>query len=48
MLPKVIVYNAVSLEGRITGFNADSELYYELASKLGVDAVLMGSETVLY
>jgi 2,5-diamino-6-(ribosylamino)-4(3H)-pyrimidinone 5'-phosphate reductase len=47
MLPKVIVYNAVSLDGRTTGFNADSELYYELASKLNVDAVLMGSETVL-
>lgn len=47
MLPKVIIYNAVSLDGRTTGFNADSELYYELASKLGVDAVLMGSETVL-
>lgn len=47
MLPKVIIYNAVSLDGRTTGFNADSELYYELASRLKVDAVLMGSETVL-
>ena len=47
MLPKVIIYNAVSLDGRTTGFNADLELYYELASKLKVDAVLMGSETVL-
>jgi len=47
MLPWVILYNAMSLDGRITGFDADVELYYELASKLDVDAVLMGSNTVL-
>ena len=47
MLPWVILYNAVSLDGRISGFNADTELYYELAGKLGVEAVLMGSKTVL-
>ena len=41
------LYNAVSLDGRITGFDADVELYYELAAKLGVEAVLMGSNTVL-
>lgn len=38
MLPWVIMYNSVSLDGRITGFNADSDLYYELASKLDFDA----------
>ena len=47
MLPHVILYNAVSLDGRITGFNADIELYYELASKWDIDAVLMGSNTIL-
>lgn len=47
MLPYVILYNAVSLDGCITGFNADIELYYELASKWDVNAVLMGSNTVL-
>lgn len=47
MLPWVIIYNAVSLDGRITGFDADVELYYELASGWDVDAVLMGSNTVL-
>lgn len=47
MLPHVILYNAVSLDGRITGFNADVELYYELASKWDIDAVLMGSNTIL-
>lgn len=47
MLPYVILYNAISLDGRITGFNADVELYYELASKWDIDAVLMGNNTVL-
>lgn len=47
MIPYIILYNAVSLDGRITGFNADVELYYELASKWDINAVLMGSNTVL-
>jgi 2,5-diamino-6-(ribosylamino)-4(3H)-pyrimidinone 5'-phosphate reductase len=47
MLPYVILYNAVSLDGRITDFDADVELYYELASKWDVDAVLAGSDTIL-
>jgi len=46
MLPWVIMCNVVSLDGRITGFNADSD-FYELASKLDFDAVLMGSNTLL-
>jgi len=47
MLPKVIIYNIVSLDGRIDGFNADTELYYQQSSKWDVDAVLMGSNSVL-
>ncbi|MDO5835456.1 MAG: RibD family protein [Methanobacterium sp.] len=47
MIPLIILYNAVSLDGRITGFDADVELYYDLASKWDVNAVLMGSNTVL-
>ncbi len=47
MMPHVILYNATSLDGRITGFNADIELYYEIASKWDIDAVLMGSNTIL-
>ncbi len=47
MLPKIILYNAISLDGRIKGFNADMELYYEIASKWSINAVLMGSNTVL-
>jgi 2,5-diamino-6-(ribosylamino)-4(3H)-pyrimidinone 5'-phosphate reductase len=47
MLPKVIIFNSLSLDGRIDGFNADLELYYELASKCEVEAILMDSDTVL-
>lgn len=47
MLPWVIIFNIISLDGRITGFDTDPDLYYELASKLDVDAVLMGSKTLL-
>ncbi len=47
MLPKVIMYNVVSLDGRINGFEADMELYYQVASKWDIDAVLMGSNSVL-
>jgi len=32
MLPKVILHNAVSLDGRIDGFPIDLFQYYELAA----------------
>ena len=47
MLPKVIIYNYISLDGRINGYNVDTELYYKLSSQWNLDAVLMGSDTVL-
>ena len=47
MLPKVIIYNYISLDGRINGFNVDTELYYKIPSQWNLDAVLMGSNTVL-
>ncbi len=47
MRPWVIMYNAVSLDGRITAFDADVPLYYERAAAWDTGAVLMGSETVL-
>ena len=47
MLPKVILHTATSLDGRITNFPADLELYYSLAAQWNPDAVLFGSETVL-
>lgn len=47
MLPKVILHTATSLDGRITNFPADLELYYGLAAQWNPDAILFGSETVL-
>ncbi len=47
MVPDVILHTATSLDGRITGFPADLELYYGLAAQWNPDAILFGSETVL-
>jgi len=47
MLPKVILHTAVSLDGRITNFPADLDLYYSIAARWNPDAILFGSETVL-
>ena len=47
MLPKVIIFDNISLDGRIDGFNIDTELYYQLASEWSLDAVLMSSKTLL-
>ena len=47
MVPKVILHNAVSLDGRITNFPADLETYYALAARWNPDAIIFGSETVL-
>jgi len=47
MVPKVILHTATSLDGRITGFPADLDLYYTLAAQWNPDAILFGSETVL-
>lgn len=47
MLPRVIIHTATSLDGRITNFPADLELYYGLAAQWNPDAILFGSETVL-
>jgi 2,5-diamino-6-(ribosylamino)-4(3H)-pyrimidinone 5'-phosphate reductase len=46
MLPRVILHNAVSADGRIDWFTPDIGLYYDLASRWPVDAVLAGSETI--
>lgn len=47
MLPRVIVYNAVSLDGRIDWFTPDLGQFYGLASTWQEDATLVGSETIL-
>jgi 2,5-diamino-6-(ribosylamino)-4(3H)-pyrimidinone 5'-phosphate reductase len=45
MLPKVIVYNSVSVDGAIKDFDVDIALHYEVLGKLGADALLVGSNT---
>lgn len=46
MLPRVILHNQVSLDGRIDWFTPDMGLYYELAARWKVDAHLAGSDTI--
>lgn len=47
MRPRVIIHNAVSLDGRITGFDVDMGRYYGLVSTWKEDATLCGSGTIL-
>lgn len=47
MLPRVILHNAVSLDGRIDGFPIDLPQYYALAATWKEDATLAGSQTFL-
>jgi 2,5-diamino-6-(ribosylamino)-4(3H)-pyrimidinone 5'-phosphate reductase len=46
MLPRIILHNTVSLDGRIDWFNPDVGLHYELASRWNFDAHLAGSNTI--
>lgn len=47
MLPRVILHNAISLDGRIEGFPVDLQQYYGLAASFGEDATLAGADTFL-
>ena len=47
MLPRVILHNAVSLDGKIDGFPVDLYQYYELVATWKEDATLAGSDTFL-
>jgi 2,5-diamino-6-(ribosylamino)-4(3H)-pyrimidinone 5'-phosphate reductase len=47
MKPKVIVFNAISMDGRIDWFTADIGLFYGLASRCQEDATLAGCDTLL-
>jgi 2,5-diamino-6-(ribosylamino)-4(3H)-pyrimidinone 5'-phosphate reductase len=47
MLPRVILYNGVSLDGRMDWYAGDVGLYYEVAAHWEVDAMLSGSETMV-
>jgi 2,5-diamino-6-(ribosylamino)-4(3H)-pyrimidinone 5'-phosphate reductase len=45
MLPKVVVYNSLSVDGAIKDFEIDIALHYEILGTLGADALLAGSNT---
>jgi 2,5-diamino-6-(ribosylamino)-4(3H)-pyrimidinone 5'-phosphate reductase len=47
MKPRVILYNAVSVDGRTTGFSVDIGLFYSLVQQWGEDATLAGCDTLL-
>lgn len=47
MLPRVILHNVVSLDGRIDGFVPNLGQYYGLVATWEEDATLAGSETIL-
>ena len=47
MLPRVVLFNEVSVDGRIDGFNVDMGRYYRLAARWEADATLAGSNTLL-
>jgi len=46
MLPRVVIYNAVSVDGRIKGFPVDMGLFYGLAARWREDVMLTGVETL--
>lgn len=45
--PHVVVYNEVSIDGRVVGFRTDPGRYYTLSFRWRADANLMGSRTAL-
>ena len=47
MRPHVVVHNEVSVDGRMDVYAGDMGLYYETAAKLGADASLVGSQTII-
>lgn len=47
MLPRVILHNVVSADGRMDWLAPDVGLYYELAARWNPDATLVGADTML-
>lgn len=47
MKPRVIVYNAISLDGQTTGFPIDLGLFYRLAGRWNESVSLAGCDTLL-
>lgn len=46
MLPKVVLYNAISVDGRVTGFDVDMGLFYGQVGRWRADVILTGVETL--
>ncbi|MBN1148147.1 MAG: RibD family protein [Anaerolineales bacterium] len=47
MLPRVVIHNGVSVDGRMDGYGSNEWLYYQLAASWGAGAMLSGSNTML-
>ncbi len=47
MKPRIILYNAVSLDGRFDWFTPDIGLFYSLVPRWAEDATLVGTNTLL-
>jgi len=47
MLPRVILHNGVSLDGRVDGYQGGIGQFYQVASAFQADAMLSGSDTLL-
>lgn len=47
MLPRVTLYNEISLDGRIEGLQMDVGRFYRLSFRWHADAILVGSRTAL-
>jgi 2,5-diamino-6-(ribosylamino)-4(3H)-pyrimidinone 5'-phosphate reductase len=47
VIPRIVLHNEVSLDGRMDWFAPDIGQYYELAGTWPADAILAGSETIL-
>lgn len=45
MLPKVVLYNSVSVDGAIKDFEVDIALHYQVAGRFGAEVMLVGSDT---
>jgi 2,5-diamino-6-(ribosylamino)-4(3H)-pyrimidinone 5'-phosphate reductase len=47
MIPKIVIFNASSLDARLDFINPDLGQYYQIASTIKEDATLVGSKTML-
>jgi 2,5-diamino-6-(ribosylamino)-4(3H)-pyrimidinone 5'-phosphate reductase len=47
LLPRIVIHNEVSLDGRMDWFTPDIGQFYQLAGHWHTDAILTGSETIL-